>query len=142
MAKTIFEEMGGTYTQVGDYLLPDLKLPEEEQQPIGVWGQRHRRYLKDHRRATYATLLTGGKLNDYLADIDRQAEEMFLRLVKQLAEAEGVTETLKAANQMEWVDRMNSIRSRAIAFRKMNTLSVVGWIHQNNIWFCFFNPVG
>lgn len=114
MAKTIFEEMGGTYTQVGDYLLPDLKLPEEEQQPIGVWGQRHRRYLKDHRRATYATLLTGGKLNDYLADIDRQAEEMFLRLVKQLAEAEGVTETLKATNQMEWVDRMNSIRSRAM----------------------------
>ena len=70
MAKTIFEEMGGTYTQVGDYLLPDLKLPEEEQQPIGVWGQRHRRYLKEHRRATYAVLFTGGKLNSYLADID------------------------------------------------------------------------
>lgn len=114
MAKMIFEKMGGTYTQVGDYLLPDLELPEEEQQPIGVWGQRHRRYLKEHRRATYATLLTGGKLNDYLADIDRQAEEMFLRLVKQMAEAEGVTETLKAANQMEWVGRMNSIRSRAM----------------------------
>ena len=73
MATTIFEEMGGTYTQVGDYLLPDLKLPEEEQQPIGVWGQRHRRYLKEHRRATYAALFTGGKLNSYLADIDRQA---------------------------------------------------------------------
>ncbi len=114
MTKTIFEEMGGTYTQVGDYLLPDLKLPEEEQQPIGVWGQRHRRYLKEHRRATYATLLTGGKLNDYLADIDRQAEELFSRLVKQMAEAEDVTETLKAANQMEWVGRMNSIRSRAM----------------------------
>ena len=70
MAKTVFEEMGGTYTQVGDYLLPDLKLPEEEQQPIGVWGQRHRRYLKEHRRAGYATLLTSGKLNGYLADID------------------------------------------------------------------------
>ena len=82
MAQTIFEEMGGTYTQVGDYLLPNLKLPEEEQQPIGVWGQRHRRYLKEHRRATYAVLFTGGKLNSYLADIDRQAEEMFLRLVK------------------------------------------------------------
>ena len=106
--------MGGTYTQVGDYLLPNLELPEEEQQPIGVWGQRHRRYLKEHRRATYATLLTGGKLNDYLADIDRQAEELFSRLVKQMAEAEGVTETLKAANQMEWVGRMNSIQSRAI----------------------------
>ena len=114
MTKTIFEEMGGTYTQVGDYLLPDLKLPEEEQQPIGVWGQRHRRYLKEHRRATYATLLTGGKLNDYLADIERQAEELFSRLVKQMAEAEDVTETLKAANQMEWVGRMNSIRSRAM----------------------------
>lgn len=114
MAKTIFEEMGGTYTQVGDYLLPDLKLPEEDQQPIGVWGQRHWRYLKEHRRATYATLFTGGKLNGYLADIDRQVEEMFLRLVKQMAEAEGVTEKLKAADPMEWVGRMNNIRSRAM----------------------------
>ena len=113
MAKTIFEEMGGTYTQVGDYLLPDLKLPEEERQTIGVWGQRHRRYLKGHRRATYATLLTGGKLNNYLADIDLQAEEMFLRLVKQMAEVEGVTEHLKADNQMERVRRMNNIRNRA-----------------------------
>ena len=85
-----------------------------EQQPIGVWGQRHRRYLKEHHRATYATLLTSGKLNGYLADIDRQAEEMFSRLVKQMAEAEGVTEQLKADNQMEWVDRMNNIRSRAM----------------------------
>ena len=114
MAKTIFEEMGGTYTRVGDYLLPDLKVPEEEQQPIGVWGQRHRRYLKDHRRATYAILLTSEKLNSYLSDIDRQAEEMFLRLVKQMAEAEGVTEQLKADNQMEWVGRMNNIRNRAM----------------------------
>ncbi len=114
MTAPIFEKMGGTYTQVGDYLLPDLKLPEEEQQPIGVWGQRHRRYLKEHHRATYATLLTSGKLNGYLADIDRQAEEMFSRLVKQMAEAEGVTEQLKADNQMEWVDRMNNIRSRAM----------------------------
>lgn len=114
MAKTIFEEMGGTYTQVGDYLLPDLKLPEEEQQPIGVWGQRHWRYLKEHRRATYATLLTSGKLNSYLADIDRQAAVMFSRLVKQMAEAEGVTEKLKAAGPMEWVGRMNNIRNRAM----------------------------
>ena len=113
MAKTIFEEMGGTYTQVGDYLLPDLKLPEEEQQPIGVWGRRHTRYLKEHRRTTYAALLTSGKLNSYLADINRQAEEMFLRLVKQMAEREGVTEKLKADNQMEWVARMNNIRRRA-----------------------------
>lgn len=114
MAKTIFEEMGGTYTRVGDYYLPDLKLSEEEKQPIGVWGQRHRHYLKDHRRATYATLLTGGKLNDYLADIDRQAEELFSRLVKQMAAMEGVTEALKTADPMEWVDRMNSIRSRTM----------------------------
>ena len=111
---TIFEKMGGTYTQVGDYLLPDLKLPEEDQQPIGVWGQRHWRYLKEHRRATYATLLTSGKLNGYLADIDRQAEELFSRLVKQMAEAEGITEHLKADNQMEWVRRMNNIRNRAM----------------------------
>ena len=114
MAKTIFEEMGGTYTQVGDYLLPDLKLPEEEQQSIGVWGQRHRRYLKEHRQATYATLLTSGKLNSYLVDIDRQAEELFSRLVKQMAEVEGVTEQLKADNQMEWVGRVNNIRNRAM----------------------------
>ncbi len=114
MAKTIFEEMGGTYTQIGDYLLPDLELLEEKQQPIGVWGQRHRRYLKEHRRATYATLITSGKLNSYLAAIDHQAEEMFLRLVKQMAEAEGVTEELKAADPMEWVGRMNNIRNRAM----------------------------
>ena len=114
MTKTIFEEMGGTYTQVGDYLLPNLKLPEEDQQRIGVWGQRHRRYLKEHRRASYATLLTSGKLNSYLADIDRQAEEMFSRLVKQMAEAEGATEVLKAADPMAWVGRMNNIRSRAM----------------------------
>ena len=118
MAKTIFEEMGGTYTQIGDYLLPDLELPEEKQQPIGVWGQRHWRYLKEHRRATYATLLTSGKLNGYLADIDRQAEELFSRLVKQMAEAEGITEHLKADNQMEWVCRMNNIRNRAMEIVK------------------------
>ena len=114
MAKTIFEEIGGTYTQVGDYLLPNLELPEEEQQPIGVWGQRHRRYLKEHRRATYATLLTSGKLNSYLVDIDRQAEELFSRLVNQMVETEGATEQLKADNQMEWVRRMNNIRNRAM----------------------------
>ena len=113
MAKTIFEKMGGTYTQVGDYFLPNLELPEEEQQTIGVWGQRHRRYLKEHRRATYATLLTSGKLNGYLADIDRQAEEMFLRLVKQMAEVEGVPEPRKAADPLEWVGRMNNIQNRA-----------------------------
>ena len=113
MAKTIFEEMGGTYTQVGDYLLPDLELPQEEQPPIGVWGQRHRRYLKEHRRTTYAALFTGGKLNSY-PGIDRQAEEMFLRLVKQIAAFEGITEKLKATAPMEWVGRMNNIRNRAM----------------------------
>lgn len=106
--------MGGTYTQIRDYLLSDLKLPEEEQQSIGVWGQRHRRYLKEHRQATYATLLTSGRLNSYLANIDRQAEELFSRLVKQMAEAEGVTEQLKTQNQMLWVHRMNNIRDRAM----------------------------
>ena len=111
MAKTIFEKMGGTYTQVGDYFLPDLKRPEEETKPIGVWGQRHRRYLKEHKRATYTTLLTSGKLNSYLADIDAQAEEMFSLLVKQIAEREGVTEQIKVENQMKWVGAINSIRA-------------------------------
>lgn len=114
MAKTIFEEMGGTYTQVGDYLLPDLELPEEEQQTIGVWGQRHRRYLKEHRRVTYAALLISGKLNSYLVDIDRQAEELFSRLVKQMAEAEDVTEALKTADPMDWIGRTYNIRNRAM----------------------------
>ena len=113
MAKTIFEEMGGTYTQVGDYLLPNLKL-SEEQKLIGTWGQRHRRYLKEYRRATYVALLTGGKLNGYLADIDRKVEEMFSRLVKELSEKDRITEKLKAGNQMGWVGRMNNIRNRAM----------------------------
>lgn len=114
MTKTIFEEMGGTYIRVGDYFLPDLKLPETETQSIGIWGQRHKRYLKEHKRLFYSNLLTSGKLNSYLVDIDRQAEEMFSRLVKQMAECEGVTEQLKAENQLEWVGKMNNIRSRAV----------------------------
>ena len=115
MSKTIFEEMGGAYVRQGDYLLPCLSLPaEKESKPVGVWGQRHLRYLKQHRKVLYTNLLTSGKLNSYLADIDEQAEGMFLRLVKQMAEREGVTEQLKADNQMEWVGRMNSIRSRAM----------------------------
>jgi hypothetical protein len=113
MTKTIFEEMGGTYIRVGDYFLPDLKLPETETQSIGIWGQRHLRYLKEYRRVFYFNLLTSGKLNNYLADIDRQAEEMFSRLVKQMAECEGVMEKLKAKNQLKWVQKMNNIRSRA-----------------------------
>lgn len=113
MEKTIFEEMGGTYVQQGDYYLPCLSLPEEEQKPVGIWGQRHLRYIKEHKRAFYTSLLTSCKLNSYLADIDKQAEEMFSRLVKQLAEKENVTEKLKAENQMLWVQKMNNIRNRA-----------------------------
>ena len=102
------------YELVGDYyLIAGEDEPEQEQEPIGIWGQRHLRYLKEHRRVRYANLLTSGELNAYLADIDRQAEELFLRLVKQMADAEGVTEALKASDQMEWVRRMNSCRDRA-----------------------------
>jgi hypothetical protein len=114
MKKTIFEEMGGTYTQIGDYFLPDLKLPEEETKPIGIWGQRHRRYLQEYKRATYTALLTSGKLNGYLADIDEQAEKLFFRPVKHMAERESVTEQLKADNQLEWVQKMNCIRNSAM----------------------------
>ena len=115
MEKYKFDENNGLWYELqGDYYLPCLKLPEEEQVHIGIWGQRHRRYLKEHRRVRYANLLTSGKLNGYLVDIDRQAEELFLRLVKQMAEREGVTEQLKAANSMEWVRKMNSIRNRAV----------------------------
>ena len=108
------ENNGLWYELQGDYYLPCLKLPEEEQVHIGIWGQRHLRYLKEHRRVRYANLLTSSKLNGYLADIDRQAEEMFERLVKQMAKREGMTEQLKAANSMEWVRKLNSIRNRAV----------------------------
>ena len=101
------------YELVGDYYLIAGDDEPEEEWSIGVWGQRHLRYLKKHRRVRYANLLTSGELNAYLADIDRQAEELFLRLVKQMANAEGISETLKASNQMEWVRRMNSCRNRA-----------------------------
>ena len=111
MVKTIFEQMGGTYEQHGDYLIPCLTLPTEEEKSIGIWGQRHLRYLKTHRKITYINLFTSGKLNSYLADIDKQAEQMFSRLVTQMAEHEGVTEQLKAGNQMLWIQKMNNIRS-------------------------------
>ena len=114
MEKYITDERTGLkYELVGDYYLVVGDDEPEEDQPIGVWGQRHLRYLKEHRRVRYANLLTSGELNAYLADIDRQAEGLFLRLVKQMADAEGITETLKASDQMEWVRRMNSVRSRA-----------------------------
>ena len=114
MEKYITDERTGLKKElIGDYYLVVGDDEPEEDQPIGVWGQRHLRYLKEHHRVLYANLLTSGELNAYLADIDRQAEELFLRLVKQMADAEGITETLKADDQMEWVKRMNNIRSRA-----------------------------
>lgn len=114
MAKTIFEEMGGTYVRQGDYFIPCLTLPaEKKMKPIGVWGQQHKRYLKQNHRVLYMNLLTSGNLNNYLGDIDEQAEEMFSRLVNQMAEHEGVTEELKIENQMLWVQRMNSVCNRA-----------------------------
>ena len=113
MTKSIFEQLGGTYEQQGDYLLPCLTVPAENEQPIGVWGQRHLRYLKEYRRATYITLLTSGRLNAYLADIDKQAQERMERLTEQMKRAQGITEQLKAENALEWVQRMNNIRACA-----------------------------
>lgn len=114
MEKVIYDEKNGLWYELqGDYYIPCLKLPEEEQLPIGVWGQRHLRHIKQNSKVLYLNLLTSGKLNGYLADIDKQAEEMFSQLIKQMAECEGMTEQLKSDNQMEWVGRMNNIRSRA-----------------------------
>lgn len=113
MANTIFEQTGGTYTQVGDYMLPDLLPAEEEKKAnIGAWAMRHKRYLKQNHKVLYYNLLTSGKLNSYLADIEQQAEEMFFQLVKDLAEQENVTEELKATDMMLWVRNMNNIRNR------------------------------
>lgn len=103
MAKTIFEEMGGTYVRQGDYLIPCLTLPTEKEQPIGLFGQRHLRYLKEHRKITYTNLLTSGKLNAYLADIDRQAQERLETLTEHMKQAQGITEQLKAENALEWI---------------------------------------
>ena len=111
MEKTLFEQVGGTYHREGDYLLPDIELPETK--PIGVWGTRHYHHLRKANRVLFSQLVISGRMNDYLADIDRQAEEMFSQLVKQLAEKEGITETLKALDQMEWVRQMNGVRNRA-----------------------------
>lgn len=113
MAKTIFEQMGGTYTMQGDYCLPDLTLPAEEERPIGVWAHRRRQYLKQHHKILYYNLLTSDKLRSHLADVEEEAQSLFLRLVKEYAEREGLTEQLKAENPMEWVQKMNNIRSRA-----------------------------
>ena len=112
MAKSIFEQLGGTYEQQGDYLLPCLTVPAENEQPIGVWGQRHLRYLKEYRRATYITLLTSGRLNAYLADIDRQAQERMDAMLPRMMEMAGVTEELKARNPMRWVELMNMLKEQ------------------------------
>ena len=114
MTDTLFEQLGGTYTQQGDYLLPNLALPaEKETGNIGVWALRHKRYIKQHHKVLYYNLLTSGKLDSYLADIEEQAQQLFLRLVKELAEKEGVTEQIKSADQMAWVRRLNNIREQA-----------------------------
>ena len=114
MANTIFEQTGGTYTQVGDYMLPDLLPAEEEKEAnIGVWGMRHKRYLKQNHKVLYYNLLTSGKLNSYLTDIEQQAQNLFSRLVKDLAEKENVTKELKVSDMMLWVQKMNNIRNRA-----------------------------
>ncbi len=114
MDKYIYDEKNGLWYELrGDYYLPCRRLPETTEVHIGIWGQRHRRYLKEHRKTAYTRLLTSGRLNKYLADIDHQAEELFSQLVSQMAAAEGITEALKAADQMEWVRRTNSIRNRA-----------------------------
>ena len=109
--KTLFEQFGGTYTMQGDYRLPNLTIEETDSRPIGVWGQRRLHYLKHHRKVLYYNLLTSGKLHSHLADIEEQAQNLFSRLVKEYAEKEGITEQLKATNQLKWVQRMNSIYS-------------------------------
>ena len=114
MDKYIYDDKNGLWYELqGDYYIPCLILPAEKEQPIGLWGQRHLRYLKEHRRNTYTTLLTSGKLNSYLADVDTQAIKMMFRLVEQMAEREGVTELLKADNHMEWIKKMSNIQARA-----------------------------
>ena len=116
MDKYIYDESNGLWYELQvDYYIPCLILPaEKENKPIGLWGQRHKRYLQEHKRSIYTTLLTSGKLNRYLTDIDEQAENMFFRLIKQFAEKENITEKLKSENQMLWVQKMNNIRNRAI----------------------------
>ena len=114
MAKSLFEELGGRYERQEDYLIPCMTLPAEEEQPIGIWGQRHLDYLKQYRKVTYTNFLTSGRLNAYLADIDRQAQERFERLIDGMKQAQGITEQLKAENALEWVGRMNNIRACAM----------------------------
>ena len=110
--KSIFEQIGGTYTKQGDYRLPNLTIPAEEERPIGVWGQRRLRYLKQHHKVLYYNLLTSGKLNSHLADIEEEAQSLFSRLVNEYAEKEGISEQLKTADQMAWVRKMNNIQNQ------------------------------
>ncbi|WP_305152755.1 TnpV protein [uncultured Dubosiella sp.] len=113
MAKSLFEELGGKHERQGDYLIPCIALPAEEEQPIGTWGQRHFDYLKQYRKVTYTNLLTSGRLNAYLADIDRQAQERFERLIEGMKQGQGITERLKEENALEWTGRLNNIRACA-----------------------------
>ena len=109
MAKSLFEQLGGTYHEENGYLIPDLRLPDEEEQPIGLFGRRHLDYLKQHRRLTYINLLTSGRLNTYLVEIDKQAQERFERLIEDMKQAQGITKQLKVENALEWTGRMNNI---------------------------------
>lgn len=111
MEKSTFEQLGGTYRQEGDYSLPNLTVPESV--PVGIWGQRRRQYLREHRRSLYNALLLGGKLDSHLVDIDQQAEDMFCQLVKQIVAQEGITEQLKEDDQMRWVGLMNTCKAQA-----------------------------
>ena len=113
MANILFEELGGKYERKGDYLIPCIAFPAEEEQPIGTWGQRHLDYLKQYHKVTYTNLLTSGKLNAYLANIDRQAQERFKRLIEDMKQAQGITEQLKAENALEWAGRLYNIRACA-----------------------------
>ena len=125
MKKTIFEEMGGTYIRQGDYFIPCLTLPEEEESRfIGVWGQRHLRYLKEYRRHVYLKLLMSGRLNSYLADVEEQVQERFKRIVEQMKQAQGITEQLKVDNAWEWGGRMNNIQACA---RKIVDREIIYW---------------
>ncbi len=110
MAKSLFEELGGRYERQGDYLIPCLSVPAEEEQPIGIWGQRHMNYLKQYHKVTYTNLLTNGRLNAYLVDVDRQAQERFERLIEGMKQTQDITEQLKAENALEWTGKMNNIR--------------------------------
>ena len=113
MAKSLFEQLGGTYRKESDYLIPCLTVPAEEEQSIGIWWQRHLNYLKQHQKVTYTNFLTSGNLNTYLADINRQAQERFERLIEDMKQAQGITEQLKAENALEWTGHLNNIRTCA-----------------------------